>query len=183
MNKLFSTVLDSPEDLQTVRTKKEVSKMEVTTLTRNGKELTYSRVIDAPRDLAWKVMTDPRFLAQHFGTNSVTVLVDRWEFREGGTGRMIRIDEDGQQYVLEGKIKRIIPNQRIKYDIELDSEPRHKLIQLETLEDFEGKTKYEVCVQFESEEEKDRMLRSGWGEVIAESINRFARLVNSLNGK
>ncbi len=157
--------------------------MEATTLTRRGKEVTFSTVINAPREMTWKVMTDPKFLSQHFGTNSVTVLVDKWEFKEGSTGRMIRVDEDGQQYVLEGTIRKILPNRQIRYLLELDSKPRHKLIQTETLEDYEGKTKYEIHICFDTEEDREEMLRSGWADVMAESMNRFARLVNSMNGK
>lgn len=155
--------------------------MEVATLTKKGKELTFSRIIDAPRDVTWKVLTDPRYIAQHFGTNSVTMLVESWEFKEGSTGRLIRIDEDGNKYVLEGKIRRIVPGERISYELELDSLPRHKMIQIETIEDYGGKTKYEITVQFDSEHYADQMLRSGWGNIVAESVNRFVRLVNSFN--
>lgn len=163
-----------------MRMKTEVKKLETVQLTRKGREITYTRIINAPRNIAWKVLTSPRFVPQHYGTNSITVVVDAWEFKEGGSGRLVRRDERGKEFVYEGKISQIIPNERVKYDLELDSKPRHRMIETETLEDYEGKTKYTVHVLVDSPEGLEDLMKSGWYEVLSESIDRFVRLVDSV---
>jgi uncharacterized protein YndB with AHSA1/START domain len=44
-----------------------------------------SRVLDAPRDLVWKVFTDPQHMKQWWGPKGFTVTASNMDLRPGGT--------------------------------------------------------------------------------------------------
>lgn len=58
----------------------------MTTMTSplTGKSHIVSRVFDAPRDLVWKVCTEPEHIAKWFAPAGATTIVKKMEFRPGG---------------------------------------------------------------------------------------------------
>src|SRR6267142_5439400 len=61
-------------------------------------ELFITRVFDAPRELVWKVFTDPKLVAQWFGPRKYKTTVAKLEARPGGLWRMIKRDESGNEF-------------------------------------------------------------------------------------
>jgi uncharacterized protein YndB with AHSA1/START domain len=49
------------------------------------KEFVISRTVNAPRELVWKVWTDPKHLEKWFGPKGATSLHAKMDFRVGGT--------------------------------------------------------------------------------------------------
>ena len=48
------------------------------------KELTITRIFDAPRDLVWKAWTDQKILQKWWGPKGVTNPICEWDARLGG---------------------------------------------------------------------------------------------------
>ena len=56
------------------------------------------RVLDAPRDLVWKVWTDPKHLAQWWGPNGFSTTTSAYACKPGGVWRFVMHGPDGRDY-------------------------------------------------------------------------------------
>jgi uncharacterized protein YndB with AHSA1/START domain len=55
-------------------------------------EILQVRTFDAPRDLVYKVMTDPDLIPKWWGPRGYTTIVDKLDVRPGGVWRYIQHD-------------------------------------------------------------------------------------------
>ncbi|MGH8369980.1 MAG: SRPBCC family protein [Gammaproteobacteria bacterium] len=60
-------------------------------------EFVISRVFDAPRELMWKVWTEPERLTQWFGPKGVKMPTCKMDFRPGGTFLYCMLTPDGHE--------------------------------------------------------------------------------------
>lgn len=70
-------------------------------------DLELNRVFDAPRDLVWKVWTDPAHLAQWWGPKGFTNPRCEWNPRPGGAIRIDMRGPDGMVYPMSGVFQEI----------------------------------------------------------------------------
>jgi uncharacterized protein YndB with AHSA1/START domain len=54
-------------------------------LTAEGSDFVISRELDAPRELVWKVFTDPDHMKHWWGPKGFTVIASKMDLRPGGT--------------------------------------------------------------------------------------------------
>ena len=79
----------------------------------NKKELTMTRVFDAPRDLVFKAWTDPQLVAQWWGPRGVTNPTCEWEARPGGNIHIVMLAGEelgpmkGQEWPMTGEFKEV----------------------------------------------------------------------------
>jgi uncharacterized protein YndB with AHSA1/START domain len=71
------------------------------------RELTVSRVIDAPREAVLKACTDPKQMAQWWGPNGFTNPVCEMDARPGGAIRIVMRPPDGADYPMTGVFREI----------------------------------------------------------------------------
>jgi len=69
-------------------------------------EIVITRIFDAPRELVFKVFTDPNLMPEWWGPKSLTTTVDKMEVRPGGVWRFVHRDADGNEYAFHGYITR-----------------------------------------------------------------------------
>lgn len=62
------------------------------------RELVFERLLDAPRELVWKVWTDPAHVAQWWGPTGFSNAIKSMEVRPGGTWRFMMHGADGTDY-------------------------------------------------------------------------------------
>ena len=67
----------------------------VTIERRGDREIVYSREFDAPRELVFKVLTDPKLIPNWWGPRAYKTVVDKMEVRPGGAWRYLNITPDG----------------------------------------------------------------------------------------
>jgi uncharacterized protein YndB with AHSA1/START domain len=75
-------------------------------------EVTYTRVFDAPRDLVFACMTDPKHLTHFWGPTGMSTPLDRitLDLRVGGAFETVMInDADGSEYPTKGTFTVIDP--------------------------------------------------------------------------
>jgi uncharacterized protein YndB with AHSA1/START domain len=114
------------------------------------RELTITRVFDAPRALVFKVWTDPKHLAQWWGPEGFTNPVCEFDARVGGELRIHMRGPDGATYPMKGVIREFVPPERLVFtNIAVDMAGNHLLEGLTTVlfEDDNGKTKLTVHTQ------------------------------------
>jgi uncharacterized protein YndB with AHSA1/START domain len=62
------------------------------------REMTATRLLDAPRELVWEAWTDPRHVAQWWGPNGFTNTIQEMDVRPGGVWRLVMHGPDGTDY-------------------------------------------------------------------------------------
>jgi uncharacterized protein YndB with AHSA1/START domain len=108
------------------------------------REITITRVFDAPRALVFKAWTDPKHLVQWWGPKGFTNPVCEIDARAGGTLRIHMRGPDGNIYPMKGVIREIIAPERLVFtNIAVDASGNHLLEGLTTVVFAEegGKTK------------------------------------------
>lgn len=74
--------------------------------------LSVSRVIGAPRSLAYRTWADPRQLTHWFGPRGMTVPEAEMDLRPGGVFRLLMRDPAGKEYPSEGVFLEVVPYER-----------------------------------------------------------------------
>jgi uncharacterized protein YndB with AHSA1/START domain len=143
-------------------------------------ELVITRTFDAPRDLVFKLWTDPEHL-KHWGSpKELTVPVSESDIRPGGKYRVVMRAPDGSEYKLSGTYREIVPPERIVFTHawdEDDGKPGPETLVTVTFEDA-GKDKTKLTLHqtgFASVESRDAH-REGWNSQL-DNLAEYAATV------
>ena len=80
------------------------------------KELTITRVLNAPIELVWKVWTDPDHIKNWWGPNGFTNTIFGMDLKPGGVWEFIMHGPDGKDYKNKSIFKEIIKHKQIVYE-------------------------------------------------------------------
>ncbi len=80
------------------------------------REIVATRLLDAPRELVWEVWTDPKHLAQWWGSNGFANTIHEIEVKPGGVWRFIMHGPDGTDYKNEIVYVEVVKPERLVYD-------------------------------------------------------------------
>jgi uncharacterized protein YndB with AHSA1/START domain len=139
------------------------------------RELTITRVFDAPRDLVFKAWTELERLAQWWGPEGFALPFLELDMRPGGAWRACMRGPDGTNYWQHGVCRELVPPERLVYTLIWDSDPEHEM--LVTVVFVERGQKTEMTFRqrlFKSVESRDSH-RDGWSS----SLNRLAAYLAS----
>ena len=146
-------------------------------------EIFITREFDAPRELVFKAFTDPKLLIQWLGPRELTMTLETFEPRNGGSWRYVHADQAGNEYGFHGVIHEIAAPQRIIQTFEFEGLPEKGHVTLETAR-FEalsgGRTKVMIQSVFQSVADRDGMLQSGMERGVNDSHNRLDELLSKL---
>ncbi len=81
----------------------------------SDREIVFSRVFDAPRELVWQAMTDPRHVVHWWGPLGFTTTIEEMDVRPGGVWNHVMHGPDGVDYPNRSVFKEIVEAQRIVY--------------------------------------------------------------------
>lgn len=79
------------------------------------REMVITRVFDAPRELVWQAMTDPRHVVQWWGPLGFTTTIQEMDVRPGGLWTHVMHGPDGTDYPNYSIFQEIIYPERIVY--------------------------------------------------------------------
>jgi uncharacterized protein YndB with AHSA1/START domain len=79
--------------------------------------IVFERELDAPRELVWKVWTDPDEVTQWWGPEHFTTPREKIEFdlRPGGVCRLTMVGPDGEEYPSDGHFGIVEPPARLSF--------------------------------------------------------------------
>ena len=140
-------------------------------------EVLVSRTFDAPRELVFRVFTDPNLIPQWWGPRYLTTTVDKMEVRAGGMWRFVQRDPSGSVYAFHGVYHEVSAPGRIVQTFEFEGTPGHVLMETDTLEEQDGKTMLTTQSVFQSVADRDEMLKSGMEGGQDESYERLTELL------
>lgn len=148
-------------------------------------QIIVNREFDAPRELLYRVHTDPALLAQWLGPRRLTMVVGHYDVRDGGTWRFVHRDVDGNEYGFHGIYHGTpSPEDGIVRTFEYEGAPGH--VSLETLtfverSDRSNRTLVRANTVFQSVENRDEMVQSGMEEGVNEGMERLDELLARLS--
>jgi uncharacterized protein YndB with AHSA1/START domain len=152
---------------------------ETTAVYTEGDELVMERVFDAPRELLWKVMTDPERVTNWWGPHGYTTTVEVMDVRPGGRWRWINHTTGGEDVPFKGEYLEVVPPERLVqteiYDVPgFDDKAAINTL---TLEDLGNQTRLVVRSRFPSVEDLEGALSTG---MVGGAIQTWDRLANEL---
>lgn len=93
----------------------------------DARDLALHRDLDAPRDLVWKVLTDPAHLLAWWGPTGFRSVTHTYDLRPGGVWRMTMHGPDGHPYANYALFDEVVAPQRLvlRYLDEASGAPQH----------------------------------------------------------
>jgi uncharacterized protein YndB with AHSA1/START domain len=143
-------------------------------------EIFVTREFDAPRELVFRAHTDPELYVQWLGPRELTMTLEKFEPRNGGSYRYIHKDNDGNEYAFHGVNHEVLAPERIIGTFEFEGLPEKGHVILGTLkfEELPGnRTKLVSQSVFQSVADRDGMLRSGMERGVNDGYDRLDEIL------
>ncbi len=124
----------------------------------SDREIVITRVYDAPRELVWEAMTDPKHVAHWWGPRGFSDTTETHEFRVGGVWKHTMHGPDGTNYPNKAIFKEIVKPERIVFQLGGGREtgPGTNFMATWTFEVVEGtKTRLTGRMVFSTSQERD----------------------------
>ena len=147
---------------------------------REKLELTLTRVFNAPRELLYKVFTDPKHKAIWWRCDTITNIYVQMDVRPGGAWRIIQKSGDGKEFAFHGKYLEVIPPEKIVNTSEFEGMPGHVITETATFEEQAGKTKLTITSLFQNIEDLEGMIKAGMESGATESMEHIEELLFKL---
>jgi len=148
---------------------------ERTTAYTDGQELVFERIFEAPRELVWRVLTDPERVTNWWGPHGYTTTVVEMDVRPGGRWRWINHTTGGEDAPFKGEYLEVDPPRKL-VQTEIFDVPGfddRAAISTMTLEDLGGRTKLVARSRFPSVEDLEGALAVG---MIGGALDTYDRL-------
>jgi uncharacterized protein YndB with AHSA1/START domain len=151
------------------------------------REMTLSRIINAPCELVFNAIADPNQVVQWWGPNGFTTTTKEFNFTPGGFWRFVMHGPDGRDYENQIRFSEIVPPERIVYahtgGSENDNLESISFTTIITLEDLNGKTRITWRAIFPTNAERDLVISEyGALEGGIQNLERLAAHAENLAG-
>ena len=142
------------------------------------REIVITRLLDAPRELAFSAWTDPEKVVKWWGPNGFTITIDRMDVRPGGVWKYTMHGPDGVDYPNKTVYEEISPPERLVYSHSGgDPVPGERAVQFRSTVTFVqqgGQTKITLQMVFKTPDDRAYVVEK-FG-AIEGGIQHLARL-------
>lgn len=157
----------------------DTTKLKVTT--PSDREIVMTRDFDAPRELVFNAMNNPRLLKRWLlGPPGWTMTVCEIDPRVGGAFRHVWRQDDGTEMAMSGVYREIMSPERIvrteSFQFGCESQKGEQLATV-VLREQGSRTALTLTVVFPSKEARDATIASGMERGVAASYDRLADLL------
>jgi uncharacterized protein YndB with AHSA1/START domain len=136
---------------------------------------------DAPRELVYKIYTDPNLIPEWWGPRNLTTKVEKMELRPGGIWRYIQQDPQNNIFAFHGVYHSLELNKQIISTFEWEGMPGHVILVTTNFEDEGNRTIVTQQDVFQSVQDRDGMMQQGMEQGTIEGDERFNELLARLN--
>lgn len=135
------------------------------------------REFDAAPDKVFRAHTDPDLVVQWLGPRDLTMTIDHFDCRTGGSYRYLHM-QDGEEYWFHGSFHEVRPSEVIVQTFTYEGMPDSVALERMTFEDLgDGRTRITGTSLFDSFEARDAMLASGMEVGVKEGYERLDELL------
>jgi uncharacterized protein YndB with AHSA1/START domain len=140
-------------------------------------ETVITQEFPAPREIIFKIFTEPMIIPQWWGPRYLTTTVDKQELIPGGSWRFVQRDTEGNVHCFHGVYHEIDTDNRMVYTFEYEGTPGHVILETVTFEDIDGGTRITEQAVFQSVADRDEMVQAGMEVGTRESFERINELL------
>lgn len=144
------------------------------------REVSFNRLLDAPRSEVYHAWTNPDQLANWWGPRGFTNPITEVDLKQGGALRIVMRGPDGVDYPMSGTFREIAPMQRLSFNtVAEDQQGVHQLEGLTTVtfSDEDGKTRLIVKSSATSLVPAGEKMLEGMEAGWSQSLDRLKELV------
>jgi len=135
------------------------------------------REFDFPRDKVFRAHTDPDLFVQWVGPRDLTMMIDHYDCRTGGSYRYIH-SRDGEEYGFHGSFHEVRPDELIVQTFTFEGFPDGVALEKLVLEDLgNGRTRLTATSLCDSFADRDGMLASGMDVGVHEGYAKLDELL------
>jgi len=136
-----------------------------------------TREFDAPRENVFRAHVEPDLVKRWLGPRNLTMEIDTYDARTGGSYRYTHRDEDGE-YTFFGSFHEVRPSERIVQTFTYEGFADSVTLETMTFVDLgNGRTRLEGVSLFESIEARDGMISSGMEIGVNEGYEKLDELL------
>jgi uncharacterized protein YndB with AHSA1/START domain len=143
-------------------------------------DIVITRSFDAPRELVFKALTDPKLIPNWWGPSKYSTDVEQMDVRFGGVWRFVQRDADGNEFAFRGVYHHVSAPERSISTFEWEGLPGHVALHTVSLEEVDGKTRYTSVSVFQTVADRDGMVQSGMDAGVHEGMDRLAAVIQGL---
>jgi uncharacterized protein YndB with AHSA1/START domain len=131
------------------------------------------REFDAPVEKVFRAHTDPDLVVQWLGPRDLTMTIDTYDCRTGGSYRYIH-SRDGEDFGFHGSFHEVRPNELIVQTFTFEGFPDQVALEKLLLEDIgEGRTRLTATSLVDSFADRDAFVASGMETGVVEGYERL----------
>jgi uncharacterized protein YndB with AHSA1/START domain len=145
----------------------------------SDREILMTRKFDAPREIVWETITDPKLIPQWFGFAADATEVKKMDVRKGGKWQYITRTSGGEVVDFHGTYKEVIAPEKLVYSFLFGDMPEGDGFVEITLVEKDGVTELRDRGVFNSKEERDAVIASGMESGARETYQRLSELIAS----
>jgi uncharacterized protein YndB with AHSA1/START domain len=147
-------------------------------------QIIITREFAAPRELLFRAYTEPDLLVQWLGPRQMTMTIDHFEVRHGGTWRYVHRDTNGTEFGFRGVFHGTPSPDGIVQTFEFEGAPGHVSLETVTFEALDGqRTRVSMNSIYQSVAARDAMIQSGMEHGVSEGFDRLETLLAQLGGQ
>jgi len=137
------------------------------------------REFDAPRAKVFRAHTDPELIVKWLGPRDLTMRIDHYDCRTGGSYRYLHSRND-EEYGFHGCFHEVRPDEVIVQTFTFEGYPDSVALERLVLEDIgNGRTRLTATSLVDSFESRDAFLASGMETGINEGYERLDELLGA----
>ena len=150
--------------------------------TPSDREITLTRLFDAPRHLVWEAMSKPEHVRRWWGIldERYSVPVCEIDFRPGGKWRFVGRGPEGDYPAFYGEYREIDAPGRVVFTEFFEPFPDGGSVVTSELTEEGGKTRLTVTCEYPSKDVRDMVLGTGMAKGAALSYDRLEEIAASL---
>ncbi|HEV8591003.1 MAG TPA: SRPBCC family protein [Pyrinomonadaceae bacterium] len=142
------------------------------------REIAATRIFDAPRELVWRVWTDPDHIGKWWGPIGFTTSTNVYELKPGGKWLFVMHGPDGTDYRNDVTFTDVVEPERLEYD-HGPSPIFHVTVRFDV--ETDDKTKLSMQMLFPTAEERDRTIEKfGAIEGLNQTLGRLTEYLTTM---
>ncbi len=139
-------------------------------------EVRITRVFNATPERLWQAYTDPEQIVRWWADT----VVDKHDFRVGGSWRFVSDGQDGKEHAFRGEFKEIEEPRKLVRTFEYEPVAGHVMVESLILEpQDEGKTLVTTISKYDNVGDLEGMVGMGMEHGATAGLDRLAKLVGS----
>jgi uncharacterized protein YndB with AHSA1/START domain len=144
-------------------------------------EMVITHKFEAPRELVYKIYTDPSLIPEWWGPRDLTTIIERMELRPGGIWRYIQHDAQNNEFAFHGVYHSLELNKQIISTFEWEGMPGHVILETTRFDEQRNRTIVTQQDVFQTVQDRDGMIQQGMEQGIIEGDERFNELLARFN--